>query len=251
MSAHYDRIAGLYVKTHPQPIRAYVEEYSFWQIIGDVSGQSVLDLACGDGLYTRQCQERGASRVVGVDVSAQMIALAKKQEKERPLGIEYRVKDAIALGKIGEFDCAISSYLLAYAQTRSQLWQMCQTIFINLKPGGRFVTITTDYQYFQGQRSHLEKYDIFWQCPAVLQAGDVISFTLKTIDDRDVSFDNYYFSRKTYEEVLRDVGFSEIRWHSLQVSPEGIAAKGKEYWQDFLDRPLVIGIECWKPKEEK
>ena len=251
MAAHYDRIAELYIKTHSQPIRYYVEEYSFWQIIGDVSGQSVLDLACGDGLYTRQCKERGASRVIGVDISTRMIELARAREKEYPLGIEYLVKDAIDLGKIGTFDCAISSYLLAYAQTRAQLWQMCRMIFINLKPGGRFITITTDYRYFQGEKSHLEDYGIFWQCPAPLQEGDVIFFTLKTIDDLDVSFDNYYFSCETYEEVLREAGFSEICWYPLQVSPEGIAAKGQEYWRDYLDRPLVVGLECWKPPAEK
>ena len=53
---------------------------------------------------------------MGIDISAQMIRLAREQENEHPLGIEYLVKDALELSKIGGFDRVFSSYLLAYAQ---------------------------------------------------------------------------------------------------------------------------------------
>jgi hypothetical protein len=41
---------------------------------------------------------------VGVDISAQMIALAQQREDAEPIGIEYRVADAATLGGIGPFD---------------------------------------------------------------------------------------------------------------------------------------------------
>jgi toxoflavin synthase len=41
---------------------------------------SVLDLACGEGFYTRLLRQTGAGRVVGVDLSAGMIALARQEE---------------------------------------------------------------------------------------------------------------------------------------------------------------------------
>ncbi|WP_204106306.1 MULTISPECIES: class I SAM-dependent methyltransferase [Spirulina sp. CCY15215] len=249
MTAHYDRIAELYVKTQDLPYRPHIEEYTYWQIIEDIAGLSVLDLACGDGLYTRQFKEKGASRVVGVDISSKMIELAREQENERPLGIEYIVRDALKLGKIGEFDRVVSSYLLAYAQTRSQLLQMCLHIFLNLKPGGYFISINTNYQFPHQESSRLKKYGITFTLPTSIQEGEAIAFTLKTIGDgQDVEFDNYYFNRSTYEEVFREVGFSEIHWHQLIVSPEGIEVKGREFWQDFLDYPIFIGIKCLKSR---
>jgi ubiquinone/menaquinone biosynthesis C-methylase UbiE len=40
----------------------------------------VLDLACGEGFYTRRIKQRDAARVVGVDVSQPMIELARAEE---------------------------------------------------------------------------------------------------------------------------------------------------------------------------
>ena len=48
----------------------------------------MVDLACGEGHYTRMLPSLGASKVVGLDRSEGMIALARAQESEHPLGIE-------------------------------------------------------------------------------------------------------------------------------------------------------------------
>ena len=42
-------------------------------MIGNVKGKKILDIGCGNGKYTNQMKERGASRVVGVDVSSGML----------------------------------------------------------------------------------------------------------------------------------------------------------------------------------
>ena len=50
------------------PLRRYVELPSVYQFLGDVTGLSILDLACGTGYYARELRRRGAARVVGVDL---------------------------------------------------------------------------------------------------------------------------------------------------------------------------------------
>lgn len=57
--------------------RTAVEAHSFLKVLGDVKGLRVLDLACGNGHYTRIIFERGAKEVDGVDLSSEMIHLAK------------------------------------------------------------------------------------------------------------------------------------------------------------------------------
>jgi len=49
------------------------------QLLGDISNCDVLDLACGEGYYTRIIRELVSSKnqVFGVDISEDMIELAK------------------------------------------------------------------------------------------------------------------------------------------------------------------------------
>jgi 2-polyprenyl-3-methyl-5-hydroxy-6-metoxy-1,4-benzoquinol methylase len=101
MTMDYDhgRTAELYRKAKAQPWRSRIESHSFMKRIGDLAGKDVLDVACGEGHYTRKLRQAGAARVVGVDVSARMIELARAQEGAEPLGVEYRVEDARAIAR--------------------------------------------------------------------------------------------------------------------------------------------------------
>lgn len=57
-----------------------------------VTGSRVLDVACGHGRASRGIARRGAT-VTGVDISAELIALARSREVADPLGIDYRAAD--------------------------------------------------------------------------------------------------------------------------------------------------------------
>ena len=98
MDADYDRIAGQYQRGVRLPSwRTHIERYTLLRLAGDVAGKAVIDLACGEGYYTRALRQQGAARVVGVDLSRGMIALAEAEEARRPLGLEYRVGDVRTL----------------------------------------------------------------------------------------------------------------------------------------------------------
>ena len=72
----------------------------------------MIDLACGEGYYTRALRQQGAARVVGVDLSRAMIGLAEAEEARRPLGLEYRVGDVRTLEVPEKFDLAVAADLL-------------------------------------------------------------------------------------------------------------------------------------------
>ena len=61
---------------------------------GDVAGLDVLDLGCGAGYFSREMAKRGAKRVVGVDISPNQLAHARRHEALEQLGIEYLLGDA-------------------------------------------------------------------------------------------------------------------------------------------------------------
>jgi SAM-dependent methyltransferase len=57
-------------------------------LLGDVSGSSVLDVPCGEGRVARELARRGG-RVVGVDLSGAMLQRARAFERQQSLGITY------------------------------------------------------------------------------------------------------------------------------------------------------------------
>jgi SAM-dependent methyltransferase len=52
-------------------------EYTY-HLLGDVKGKTILDFGCGDGLNTVMLSRRGA-KVIGVDLSPELLALAKQR----------------------------------------------------------------------------------------------------------------------------------------------------------------------------
>ncbi len=67
-----------------------------FRTLGDIRGKSLLDLACGDGFYTRRFRtECAADPVVGIDLSPKQIEQAEAIEQREQLGIKYKVGDVM------------------------------------------------------------------------------------------------------------------------------------------------------------
>ena len=143
-TAQYDHIGSKYDAYARTATLKRAESYTFFRMVGELAGQRVLDLACGFGFYTRQLKRRGAAQVVGVDISPEMVRLARAKEQEDPTGVEYRMGDAIHLPVLGSFDLVTAVYLLNYAESKDQMLGMCRSAYDNLVAGGRFVAYTVN-----------------------------------------------------------------------------------------------------------
>jgi SAM-dependent methyltransferase len=203
----------------------------------------VLDLACGEGYYSRELRHRGAARVVGVDASEGMIWLAREEEARRPLGIEYRVQDARAVDGVGEFDLVVAAYLLNYAATRRDLQAMSSAIGRALKSGGRFVGVNNNPEHPPEHFASSRKYGFVKSTPGALREGAPITYTI-FLEGRSIDITNYWLSTAAHEEAFRAAGFRDVRWHRPRVSAEGQAAFGDDFWDTFLAHPPVIFLEC-------
>src|SRR5215212_2002901 len=62
-------------------------------LAGKVAGLRVLDVACGPGLAARALARAGA-RVIGTDITPEMLDAARTHEAAEPLGITYVGADA-------------------------------------------------------------------------------------------------------------------------------------------------------------
>jgi toxoflavin synthase len=75
-TAYYDTIAEQYKKTKELPRSLHIDEYTYFTLVGDITGKSILDLACGEGFFTRKFKHQGATRAVGEDGKKQKNPLA-------------------------------------------------------------------------------------------------------------------------------------------------------------------------------
>jgi SAM-dependent methyltransferase len=243
----YDTIARDYQEiASVVPLRD-AEWYSLRQRLGDLTGLSVLDLACGDGIGTRLIRRWGAARVVGADISAQMIALARQQEEAQPLGIEYQIADAATLGRIGEFDRVTAIYLLHYAQNREELLQMVRTAYDNLKPGQHFVaTIANLLQPGKPTAIDQRQYGFSYRLvDETLHEGAKLRGTL-FLGENTVEFDFHWLPWEAYEEAFRTAGFRSWKVEPFLIPPGSEQRYGEGFWDEYLATPSGVHITCHK-----
>lgn len=246
MPTPYDDIAEQYKRSKHVVWRYHIEQYSLLELLGDVRGKSVLDLACGEGHYTRLLKALGAARVAGVDISSKMIELGESTEQQTPLGIEYRVADAATVRFADTFDMVTAAYLLNYARTGDELLAMCRAIARNLKPGGRFVTVNNNPAQHVSQFHITRKYGFVKSAEGEIRNGTPLRYTF-FIGDETFHVENFHLDVATHEWALREAGFSSIQWHAAKLSPAEANGPNREFWEDFFPDPPVILLECRKP----
>ncbi|HEX6777991.1 MAG TPA: methyltransferase domain-containing protein [Ktedonobacterales bacterium] len=144
-SADYDHIAEWY----DEQVRAGTLIHSLvlpalFGLIGEVAGQHICDLACGQGIVTRQLAQRGAN-VVGVDRSERLLAIARQEHTSAPQAILYQNDDAQQGQTLADasFDGAVCNMAL---MDIPDLTATFRTVHRILRPQGWFVfSITHPY----------------------------------------------------------------------------------------------------------
>ncbi|MFE0458418.1 class I SAM-dependent methyltransferase [Kitasatospora sp. NPDC058965] len=240
----YDRIGEAFEGFKALPLIRYGEVPSFLGMVGDVSGKSIIDLACGTGFYSREFKRRGAADVFGVDISGEMIAVARGIEEREPLGVRYAVEDVAELQPLERrFDIALGVQCLNYAGSIAELERMCRTVHQSLVPGGEFFVFAQkpDYQF---DCLTLETYG--FRCELVgeeIETGPRVRVTA-LLEPEPISIVGSAPRREVYEASLRAAGFGELEWVPVQVSAEGIREFGEDFWADVLAHPPLEMLRC-------
>jgi SAM-dependent methyltransferase len=239
----YDATAASWVRTEPLSLSDFTGRPATLAMCQPVSDLRVLDLGCGEGYCARQLARSGARDVTGVDVSAQMIHEARRQEEAEPLGIQYRVADATCLGELstGDYDLVVAMFLFNYlliAETRACMAEVARI----LRPGGRFVFAVPHPAF-----------------PYLASAGPPFFFEVGLagyFNGRDGRFPGKIWKRdgrhlevqvchKTIEDyfsALGAAGFSGMPMvKELRVTPE-ILAVDPAFFRPLLELPLHLAV---------
>ncbi|MEI7621314.1 MAG: methyltransferase domain-containing protein [Candidatus Moraniibacteriota bacterium] len=237
----YDFNSAEYVKTtETDPAKRYLQYPESFRLVGDVDGKDVLDMGCGNGMFTRALARAGA-RVVAFDTSVEQIKNAIKNEKNEALGIEYLVADTVFDNKGRKFDLVSAIMVLPCAADVTQLKKMFAGASDCLKERGKFVclTLNPDFKRFGqpvcGRVFHGKENERKINIDFLNEDGSV---KFKIADT--------YFSREDVEKAATAAGFSYISWEKLHVLPEGVAVKGEDFWAGYEEDCPYIGLVAYK-----
>jgi len=180
--------------------------------LGVLRDTDVLDVGCGGGNFAAFLADRGA-RVLGVDVSAEMIALARSR-----LGghAEFRlIRSANDLSSVGRsFDAAVANFVLCTMSSLDDIAAAAQQVRAVLKDGGKFVVLHTNWERCNGAEFASFKLD---RAPE-LRSGMEITLTLGRHGE-GIAIRDYFWSMADYQSALVRAGFRDVR--VAEVPPSG------------------------------
>ncbi|KAK5713608.1 hypothetical protein LTR15_011308 [Elasticomyces elasticus] len=271
LSEQYDTITDAYAVLYPPdgsvnpsyPI-AEVEEYqlrlaTLSQPVNGLEGKRILDLACGNGNYSRKYLRWGAESVVGVDVSKGMLDTANAYAHQTQLDhkLNYVLGDATddtLSVEGGPFDVVVACWLLNYAPDVEAMIKMYRTAGRHLKVGGSFVGLTIPpllsglpaereiLNNVLGPEGACGKYGNAGKVIAPTESGDgyrvLVELGLQNEGHQTASFECYYLQNTAFEKACKDSGmFNGLEWRGYVVPDSAKKGRPVGYWNELMLSP--------------
>ena len=173
--------------------------------------KTLLDYGCGPGRVANRIARSHDIRITAVDPSAEMLAIAS-QRYRHPL-ITYRQTQDNRLDFLpdGSMDAAMSCFVFIVLPSREQLRAIAAEVWRVLRPGGRFAVLDP----------HPDSVGIRFSTgllrgkPGVAyRDGDPLVARLLLTNGEWLELSDYFWSARTYQEVLAEVGFTDLRVES-------------------------------------
>ena len=134
----YDLIAPKFELTPFRTPDAIVREIA--RRVGTV--EAALDVCCGTGAALGALSAERIDRIVGIDMSAGMLEVARRRVGSDPR-VELVRGDALDMPFESEFDAAVSVGAFGHIEVKDEV-RFLESIHRALKPGGRFLFATSE-----------------------------------------------------------------------------------------------------------
>ncbi|KAF2481600.1 S-adenosyl-L-methionine-dependent methyltransferase [Neohortaea acidophila] len=219
---------------------------------GPWEGASVLDLACGTGFGLREMKKLGATKLVGVDISDEMLGVAKQVSPDA--GFELHHADCsqplshLPLEE-GSFDLVLAMWLLNYPDSRAAIAGMWKNIATYLKKGSKFIGIiqNQDNVHPSCMQGKLKEFGVEESNFRQLPSGDGVQMHIVFDTEPVVEFDTFVLKKHIFEEEAKKAGFKDLRYVRAgdEVRKE-VEGKSEEWWKELLEEypnQVVIAVK--------
>ena len=185
--SHYDKEAQTYDLFNEK--NAVVINKCIEKIVKKQNVKTIGDFACGTGLQTLWFARKGY-KLVGVDISTQMLAIAKSKAAQEWLGITF-INGDMRSTKAGEFDAVITIFNAIGHLTKKDFVRAIKNIHANLADGGIYIFDIFNLSYLL-KGDNITKLTIDW----LKKVGDTtvreIQYSTMSHDGILASYDIYF-----------------------------------------------------------
>jgi SAM-dependent methyltransferase len=203
-------------------------------LLPDLKGRRIVDLGCGFGWFARYAAAEGATSVLGLDLSENMIARARAETPSPVVSYEIADLDHLAL-PASACDFAYSSLAFHYV---ADFGRLVRTIHSALVPGSSFV-FTTEHPIYMAPSA-----------PDWVEAGGKPVWPVdgylvegpRTTDWLAKGVVKHHRTLGTTLNTLIAAGFT-IR-HVEEWRPSATQLAEHPEWQIELNRPMFLLIAC-------
>lgn len=263
----YNKQASNWVRTEPRCLSDFTGRPVVFGMLEDVlkrqddsdsEGKVVLDIGCGEGYCARKVIEMGASKVVGSDISKEMIACALNTA-----GGDDRFKyyEAVAgdllkglndnLDYLGidsateTFDVAIAVFLFNYLTTNEMEEVILQT-YQALKPGGTFIfSVPHPSMIFCHDKGAIFRLDSENK-GYYSSRNEKITGIISTIDGTTLNIMSVHKTLSDYIKAIFSSGFEIVDIQEAGVTEEHMKLH-PDFFESVKDRPLHLVFKLQKP----
>lgn len=210
----------------------------------------ILDIGCGSGEFTRKVARMGFN-ITGIDVSNELINLAKMKNKEFNLDVNYEAIDAIKVSTLFQentFDIIYSNMALMDMAHFEYVFQAVSEI---LKEGGVFVFSVSHpiFSWPVAQTIRIPKdsqrnEDKFWIIDRYWRNKTLIKF--------DKLEDSWLYYPKTFSQYLNECINNDLQIIHVEepkVTNEDIKKYPRDHYFDNDRRPDFLFVKTKKKRE--
>lgn len=217
-----------------------LEQPAMRQLLPNVKNQSVLDLGCGFGENCMDFVHRGADKVIGVDLSKNMLALVKqKNSSDKILYINMSMTEIAILHE--KFDLIYSSLAFHYIQDLNALMRDAYQLLNN----GGVLLFSQEHPVTTCSVNDLNHY-------IKNESGEAVAYSMSNYTDTGLRKTEWFLDgveryHRTFAQVINavtDAGFCIQR--ITEPVPNSAALKARPGLKKEFIRPSFLIVQAVK-----
>ena len=193
------------------------------KILNLEEGAKVLDNFCGTGTAAVSLAQRNY-KVTGLDISGDMLKLAKKRAASRKVKVNWVNEDARNISFKNDFDAIVVLEPFGYAEDNNENIIVLKKMSRALKPGGKLLIECYDKELIIKHKREWSHEGSDWAIKFRYDMG-IDKLTAKGIIPAKsgrgirINFAMDLYSKSEWQKLLRNIGIESVKTYSLSRSP--------------------------------